>query len=52
MVLRYLHLSDHHLVRNGKVDILFGDELDLQDMKFPVKIKSMSKIEKKEFHQN
>ena len=39
--------ADHHPVRIRKVDRLFGDELDIEDVKFAVKIKDIHKIEKK-----
>ena len=29
----YLHPADHHLARMSKDDILFGDELDFEDIK-------------------
>ena len=29
----YLHPADHHLARISKYDILFGDELDFEDIK-------------------
>ena len=43
----WLDTSDHHLSRIRKVDKLFVDELDFQDIKLPVKIEDVLKTEKK-----
>ena len=48
----WLDTSDHHLSRIRKVDKLFVDELDFQDIKLPVKIEDVLKTEKKEFSQD
>lgn len=48
----WLDTSDHHLSRIRKVDKLFVDELDFQDIKLPVKIEDVLKTEKKEFSQH
>ena len=42
---QYLHSADHP-ARIRKIDKLFGDELDFEDIKFPVKIKDIHRIEK------
>ena len=44
-----VHPEDHHAARVRKVGRLFGDELDFEDMKFPVKIKDIHKIEKNNY---
>ena len=44
---RYLHPADHHPARIRKVNRLFGDDLDFEHTKFPVKIRDICKIEKK-----
>ena len=46
-LVRYLHPANHNPRRIKKADKLFGDELDLEDIKFPVKIKAIHKFEKK-----
>ena len=43
-----VHPEDH-AARVRKVGRLFGDELDFEDMKFPVKIKDIHKIEKNNY---
>ena len=48
-LVRYVHPEDHHAARIRKVGRLFGDELDFEDMKFPVKIKDIHKIEKNNY---
>ena len=48
-VVTYLHPADHHLAINRKIPNLFGDELDFKDIKFPVKIKDISKIYENNF---
>ena len=50
---RYLHLADHNPRRITKADRDFAKKkkLDFKDIKFPVKIRDIHKIEKKEFHQ-
>ena len=48
----WLDTSDHHLSRIRKVDKLFVDKLDFQDIKLPVKIEDVLKTEKKEFSQH
>ena len=44
---RYLHPADHHPARIRKAERLFGDKLDSEDIKFPIKIEDIHKIEKK-----
>ena len=46
-LIRCLNLVNHHPAKIRKVDKLFPDELDLEDMKFPVKVKDVHKIEKR-----
>ena len=46
-LVRYLHPADHNPRKITKADRLFGDELDFEDVKFPVKTKDIHKIEKK-----
>ena len=46
-LVRYLHPADHHSARIRKIDELLGDESDFEDIKFPVKISYIHKIEKK-----
>ena len=46
-LVRYLHSSDHNPARIRKIDKLFGDELQFENIRFPVKIKNIHKIEKK-----
>ena len=45
-LVRYLHPVDHYPGGIIKVYRLFGDKLDIKDIKFPVKIKVIHKIEK------
>ena len=45
-MVRYLHPADHHPVRIRKVSKIFSRELDFKDIKFPVKIRGIHKIEK------
>ena len=44
-LVRYLHTIDHHQVIIRKVGKLYGDKLDFKDIKFPVKIRDIHKIE-------
>ena len=46
-MVRYLHPADHHPARIEKVDKDFARELGFEDRKFPIKIKDIHKIEKK-----
>ena len=46
---RYLHPADHHPARIRKTGKLYEDELDFKDVKFPVKVRNIRKIEKKNF---
>ena len=46
-LVRYLHSSDHNPARIRKIDKLFGDELQFENIRFPVKIKNIHKIERK-----
>ena len=45
-LVKYLHPADHHAERIIKAEKTFAKELDLNDIKFPVKIKDIHKIEK------
>ena len=44
-LVRYLDPADHHLARIRKTDKLFRDELDIEDIRFPVKIRDIHEIE-------
>ena len=46
-IVRYLNPPNHHPERITKVDQGFAEKLDFKDIKFPVKIRDMNKIEKK-----
>ena len=46
-LVRYLHLADHDLTRLTEADKDFATELDFKDIKLPVKICDIHKIEKK-----
>ena len=50
-LIRYLNPADHHSVRVRKVGRIFESKLDFKDIKFPVKIIDIHKIEKKELYQ-
>ena len=43
----YLHLVDKNPERIGKIDKNLARKLDFKDIKFPVKIRDIRKIEKK-----
>ena len=45
--LRNLTPADHYPERIRKIDKLFGDELNFEDIEFLVKIKNIHKTEKK-----
>ena len=45
-LVKYLHPADHHAARIIKAEKTFVKELDLNDIKFPVKIRDIHKIEK------
>ena len=57
-MIRYLHPSDHNpeelekKVKIRKVDKNFARELDSKDIKLPVKIRDIHKIEKRESHRH
>ena len=51
-LVRYLHSSDHNPARIRKIDKLFGDELQFENIRFPVKIKNIHKIERKKKKNN
>ena len=51
-LVRCLNLEDDNPRRVTKVDRDFAKRLDFKDIKFPVKIRDIHKIEKKEFHQH
>ena len=46
-MVRYLNPADHHPARITKADKDFAKRLDFKDIKFPVKIRDIHKIEKK-----
>ena len=46
-LVRYLHPADYNLRIIREVDKLYGNKLDLKDIKFPVKVKDISKNEGK-----
>ena len=46
-MVRYLQTTDHNPRRIRKVDKLYGDKLDFKDMEFPVKVRDIHKIERK-----
>ena len=46
-LVRYVSHADHHPARNRKIDKLFGDALDFENIKCPVKISDNQKIERK-----
>ena len=46
-LVRYLQPEDHHPAKITKANKDFAKRLDFKDMKFPVKIKGIHKIEKK-----
>ena len=48
-LVRYLHPADDHLARTTKADKDFARELDFKDIKLPVKIRHIHKIEEKNF---
>ena len=45
-IVKYLHSADSHPARIRKTDEELADELDFEEIKFPVKIKGIQKIEK------
>ena len=47
---RYLNHTDHNPGRSRKIDEMSADKLGFEDIKVPVKIKDIYKIEKKEFY--
>ena len=46
-LVRYLNPADNHFARITKVDKDFAKKLDFRDIKFPVKVRYIHKIEKK-----
>ena len=46
-LLRYVHPADHNPRRITKADQDFPKKLDFKDIKFPVKVRNIHKIEKK-----
>ena len=46
-IVRYLLTAEHHPARIRKIDEILADELDFENIKFPVKIKDIHKIKKK-----
>ena len=49
-LVRYLNSSDHHPVGTTKLDKDFEKMLDFKYIKYPVKVRDIHKIGKKEFH--
>ena len=49
-LIRYVNPADHHPARITKADEDFAKKLHFKDIKFPVKIRDIHKIKKKEFH--
>ena len=47
--MRYLLAADHQPARVWKVDRMLEGELDIKDIKFPIKIRDIHKIEKKNY---
>ena len=45
-IVKYLHSADSHPARIRNTDEELADELDFEEIKFPVKIKGIQKIEK------
>ena len=46
-LIRYLNPAEHHPARIRKVDRMFESKLNFKDIKFPIKIRDIHKIEKK-----
>ena len=46
-MVRYLHPANHNAARIRKSDKMFQSKVGFKDIKFPVKIKDICKIEKK-----
>ena len=46
-LVRYLYPAGHHSARIRKIDKDFARKLDFKDINFPVKIRDIHKIEKK-----
>ena len=46
-IVRYLNPASHQLARITKVDRDFAKKIDFKDLKFPIKIRDIHKIEKK-----
>ena len=46
-LVRYLNPANYHLARTTKADKEFSKKLDFKYIKFPVKIRDIHKIEKK-----
>ena len=51
-LVRYLHPASYHPARIRKVDEMLDRELDFKDIRFPVKIRDIHKIEKNELHRH
>ena len=51
-LIRYLHPADHHSARIRNFDKMFESELYFNDTKFPVKIRDVHKICKKELYRH
>ena len=50
-LVRYLNPADHHPTSIRKIDKDFARKRDFKDIKFPVKIRDIHKVEKK-LHQH
>ena len=46
-MIRYLNTADHNPRKITKVDKYYAKRLDFKDVKFPVKIRDIDKVEKK-----
>lgn len=51
-IIRYLHPADHYPVKLRQTDKILAGKLDLDDLKFSVKIKDIHKIKEKEFYRH
>ena len=51
-IIRYLHPADHYPVKLRQTDKILAGKLDLDDLKFSVKIKDIHKIKEKELYRH
>ena len=49
-LVRYLNPADHHSTRITKADRDFAKKLDFKEIKFPLKVRDVYKIEEKNVH--